>query len=307
MVHSKGLLYTCLVGDVDTLKGLLEGGATEADVYRNQPECDDEMNCLMCAAKAGNLRIVEALLAWTTTPWLVNELSGVHGRTALMFAVLRCHYGMVRFLAQHSAVDVNKHDKYFLTPLVHATLANDPVCAMILLENGADPHSTVCGGKYEGMTALQIARDNALDAVLSVLEAGGQGDEQRGKCDDVASAVDTANTAIEMATSSARALQAVNERLQEIMSHTSKVMHELADLTSTSDVSKEMREAAEVMEAAIEEMNDATRATVEAVDDITERVHVSATTQALMEEVAQEMSDVTRAAITAVDNLAECM
>eukprot|EP00967_Tisochrysis_lutea_P007145 scaffold8483_cov21-Tisochrysis_lutea.AAC.1 len=54
-------------------------------------------------------------------------------------------------------------------------------------------------------------------------------------------------------------------------------------------------------------MSDATRATVDAVDDMAERVHVSATTQAPMEEVAQEMSDVTRVAITAVDHLAECM
>ena len=94
----------------------------------------------------------------------------VDDSTALHHAVRFGQPEIAAILLDNGA-DINKRDKEGQTALIAAVHSNQPKCVKLLLERKADTTASATAGEFQDKTALDIAEERKLDAVLTVLQA----------------------------------------------------------------------------------------------------------------------------------------
>ena len=148
------------------------------------PAADPSVEALHRAARAGNVKEVETLIAAGVG---VNDRDSL-GATPLHDAAWAGETEVVKFLIRAGA-DVNaRHNEGGSTPLHYAVLMNRPEVVDVLLDNGADlnipykagekPFTLAAAGGFGRIAALLIARGaniNAQDATGSTALEGPRG------------------------------------------------------------------------------------------------------------------------------------
>ena len=146
-------------GDAAAVEALL---AEHGDLADFQDEGGG--TALMAAARRGHAAAVRALLRAGANPNASNAI----GRTALMWAARSNAVEEVRLLLDGGA-DVTAETREGLTALAMAALAGHAQAAAVLVEGGADPSARLAGGRWEGRSARDIARQMGKAAVALAL------------------------------------------------------------------------------------------------------------------------------------------
>jgi ankyrin repeat protein len=133
-------------GHHDVVAAIVEAGA-EIDVF--------------AAAALGRIEdLRRAIKEETVDAWAYD------GWTALHLAAFFGHLNAARVLLEaHASVDAVSRNSLTNTPLHAATAGKHADVALLLLEHGADPLTPDAAG----YTALEIARQNQLDAVVAAM------------------------------------------------------------------------------------------------------------------------------------------
>jgi ankyrin repeat protein len=117
------------------------------------------------------------IAAYNRQPEMVGLLLGAgasvdapdaSGNTPLMGVCFKGYDGVAVQLLEHGA-DPNTRNNAGATPLMMAVMFNQPGIARELLQRGAAPGAT----DVRGQTALSLARVNALDDMIALLETAG--------------------------------------------------------------------------------------------------------------------------------------
>lgn len=117
---------------------------------------------LIREAKAGNLKVVEQLLA----AGLDVDVTDRFGVTALMAAALWSRPDVAKYLLDHGA-DTEIRERYFgCTALIFACLSGTADVLKLLLENGADPNAMDATGRTPLMAASSMNNVEAMRLLL---------------------------------------------------------------------------------------------------------------------------------------------
>ena len=130
--------------------------------------CDENEGTtpLMNAAERGDLITVQRLLA---DPQIDVNLTDSGGDTALCYAALSGHAGVVAALLNVDGIDVNR--SAYGTPVAMAAYwGHIAVVGALLAAPGIDVHDT----EFEGRTALENAIDEGHDATAALLRGHGR-------------------------------------------------------------------------------------------------------------------------------------
>jgi ankyrin repeat protein len=146
----------------DAVRALVDAGA---DVDLRDDRLD---NPFLHAGAEGLLDILRIVNEAGADPTITNRYGGV----ALIPACERGHVEVVRYLLEHSTVDVNHVNNLGWTGLLEAVILADGGPAhqeiiRLLLANGADPAIA----DRDGVTALEHARAKGQTEVVAILEA----------------------------------------------------------------------------------------------------------------------------------------
>jgi ankyrin repeat protein len=141
--------------------------AAGADVDQRDDQLD---NPFLYAGAEGLLEILRIVNEAGADPTITNRYGGV----AVIPASERGHVEVVRYLLEHSAVDVNHVNNLGWTALLEAVILADGDEAhqeiiRLLLAHGADPSIA----DRDGITALEHARAKGQAAVVEILEGPG--------------------------------------------------------------------------------------------------------------------------------------
>lgn len=141
--------------------------AAGADVDQRDNRLD---NPFLYAGAEGLLDILRIVNEAGADPTITNRYGGV----ALIPACERGHVEVVRYLLEHSTVDVNHVNNLGWTGLLEAVILADGGPAhqeiiRLLLAHGADPAIA----DHDGVTALEHARTKGQTEVVAILEAAG--------------------------------------------------------------------------------------------------------------------------------------
>jgi len=125
---------------------------------------------LMRAAYDGNEQRVRELVVAGAPFDLVND----YGSSALHWASNEGHAHIAKLLLngkyEDKGADINTQDSYGCTPLIYASAWGHKAVVRLLLERGAD---IKLRHKYDGRTALSIARRHDHASIVALLEARG--------------------------------------------------------------------------------------------------------------------------------------
>lgn len=150
-------------GHTSTVAALVEAGA---DVNLRDDNLD---SAFLLAGAQGNVEVLR-LCAPTADPTVTNRFGG----TALIPAAERGHVEAVRFLLEHTRVDVNHVNNLGWTALLEAIVLSDggaphQEIVRLLLAHGADTSIA----DHHGATPLVHARAHGYTQMARILEAAG--------------------------------------------------------------------------------------------------------------------------------------
>ncbi len=129
---------------------------------------DTGVTALIAASYAGHVDIVEMLLTKGADP---NQKDDVFSRSPLMYAAGAKRSAVVKSLLKRGAY-VNETADYNQTPLMFAIYEGATDIVQLLLDAGADVTIKMTG-KFDGITALMIAREKNRGDIIRLLEQAG--------------------------------------------------------------------------------------------------------------------------------------
>ena len=171
------MLSAASAGDIDALKEELSKGA---DI--NAVTGPSGWTPLIFACENNRLEAVKFLIehkatvdkadaAQSTRELLIlNCSANLLCLAALHWACFQGHVEIASVLLDNGA-DINKPGRYGATALINAVNSNEPSCVKLLLERKADTTVKPSSGRFEGETALDIAKEKKLDGIVALLQS----------------------------------------------------------------------------------------------------------------------------------------
>lgn len=165
IIYNYALLKASEVGDISTVRVLLDDGKVNVDV-----QDDQGTTALITATEQGHLEVVNLLIQSGAN---VNLKGSTFGQTALMKASENGDLEMVKFLLEEGKVDTNLQDNNGKTALMKASKECYLEMMKLLIENGAN----VGIEDNDGNTALlyvllNFSNRNKLETVKYLVEKG---------------------------------------------------------------------------------------------------------------------------------------